>query len=97
MERDEGEREKPHDKYPWDGISGVRPFFCQIEAVEAVIWLTEVAPNVGSRGKRFIEHLANANNDANPELMRLALKLATGAGKTIVVDCDGPSSSKVCR
>ncbi|MEZ5939885.1 MAG: hypothetical protein R3C18_00750 [Planctomycetaceae bacterium] len=26
MERDEGEREKPHDKYPWDGISGTRPF-----------------------------------------------------------------------
>lgn len=66
-------------------FSGVRPFFCQIEAVESAIWLTEVAPNVGSRGKRFIEHLANANNDANPELMRLALKLATGAGKTTVM------------
>lgn len=26
MERDEGEREKPHAKYPWDGISGTRPF-----------------------------------------------------------------------
>ncbi len=26
MERDEGEREKPHQKYPWDGISGTRPF-----------------------------------------------------------------------
>ena len=26
MERDEGERELPHDKYPWDGISGTRPF-----------------------------------------------------------------------
>jgi len=26
MERDEGEREKPFDKYPWDGISGTRPF-----------------------------------------------------------------------
>jgi phenylacetate-coenzyme A ligase PaaK-like adenylate-forming protein len=26
MERDEGEREKPFDKYPWDGISGVRPW-----------------------------------------------------------------------
>src|SRR5204863_9464834 len=29
--------------------------------------------------------LANANNDANPELVRLALKLATGAGKTTVM------------
>ena len=26
LERDEGEREKPHEKYPWDGVSGVRPF-----------------------------------------------------------------------
>ena len=26
MERDEGEREAPSAKYPWDGVSGVRPF-----------------------------------------------------------------------
>jgi hypothetical protein len=26
MERDEGEREQPFAKYPWDGVSGVRPF-----------------------------------------------------------------------
>ncbi len=26
MERDEGERELPYQKYPWDGVSGVRPF-----------------------------------------------------------------------
>ena len=25
-ERDEGEREPPFEKYPWDGVSGVRPF-----------------------------------------------------------------------
>jgi phenylacetate-coenzyme A ligase PaaK-like adenylate-forming protein len=25
-ERDEGERERPSAKYPWDGVSGVRPF-----------------------------------------------------------------------
>jgi phenylacetate-coenzyme A ligase PaaK-like adenylate-forming protein len=25
-ERDEGEREAPSSKYPWDGVSGVRPF-----------------------------------------------------------------------
>ena len=25
-ERDEGEREPPYEKYPWDGVSGVRPF-----------------------------------------------------------------------
>ena len=26
LERDEGEREEPFDLYPWDGVSGVRPF-----------------------------------------------------------------------
>ena len=26
LERDEGEREPPYDRYPWDGVSGVRPY-----------------------------------------------------------------------
>jgi len=66
-------------------FNDIKPFFCQIEAIETVIWLTEVAPKAGKTGKGFLEHLANANNDANPELLRLALKLATGAGKTTVM------------
>jgi len=65
-------------------FSGVRPFFSQIEAVETAIWLMEVAPHTAA-GKRMLEHLASANRDANPELSRLALKLATGAGKTTVM------------
>lgn len=66
-------------------FSSIRPFFCQVEAVETAIWLTEVAPKSGAKGKRFLDHLQNANNDANPDLFRLALKLATGAGKTTVM------------
>lgn len=62
-----------------------KPFFCQIEAVETVIWLTEVAPRSSSQGRRFWLHLEAANAASNPELMRLALKLATGAGKTTVM------------
>ena len=65
-------------------FGGVRPFFCKVEAVETAIWLTEVAPQSKS-GKRLLDHLASANKDANPELMRFALKLATGAGKTTVM------------
>jgi type III restriction enzyme len=65
-------------------FGGVRPFFCQVEAVETLIWLTEVAP-LSKTGKRFLDHLDAANKDANPELSRLALKLATGAGKTTVM------------
>jgi len=66
-------------------FNDIRPFFCQVEAVETIIWLTEVAPNSGRTGASFIEHLTDANKEANPELFRLALKLATGAGKTTVM------------
>jgi type III restriction enzyme len=65
-------------------FAGVRPFFCQVEAVETAIWLTEVAPQ-SKNGRQILEDLAAANNDANPELLRIALKLATGAGKTTVM------------
>ena len=58
-------------------FNSIRPFFCQIEAVETAIWLTEVAPGTKD-GQRFLEYLKAANNDANPGLTRLALKLATG-------------------
>lgn len=65
-------------------FSDIRPFFCQVEAAETAIWLTEVAPH-SRTGREFIDHLADSNRDANPELSRLALKLATGAGKTTVM------------
>lgn len=66
-------------------FSGVRPFFCQVEAAETAIWLTEVAPASGQGGKSILEHLDAANEASNPGLARLALKLATGAGKTTVM------------
>ena len=66
-------------------FNDIRPFFCQVEAVETAIWLTEGAPNIGNAGRRFREHLQKANEEANPDLARLALKLATGAGKTTVM------------
>jgi type III restriction enzyme len=66
-------------------FQGVRPFFCQIEAVETAIWLAEVAPRLGARARVFRDHLAAANAQANPDLYRVALKLATGAGKTTVM------------
>ncbi len=66
-------------------FQGVRPFFCQIEAVETAVWLTEVAPQLGKRGQPFLDHIQSANEQANPELLRIAFKLATGAGKTMVM------------
>jgi type III restriction enzyme len=66
-------------QYWRDPARSRRLFFCQIEAVETAIWLAEVAP------KAELDRLATLNAEANPELFRIALKLATGAGKTTVM------------
>ena len=79
-----------------DQSQAIRPFFCQVEAVEAAIWLSEVAPKMGRRGRRFLNWINTANNFAvrpeseepsatTPEITRVAFKLATGAGKTTVM------------
>ncbi|MCL2233895.1 MAG: DEAD/DEAH box helicase family protein, partial [Treponema sp.] len=65
--------------------SNFRPFFCQVEAVETLIWLTEVVPQLGKKENVFLDHLKNANAEANAELFRIALKMATGSGKTTVM------------
>jgi type III restriction enzyme len=58
-------------------------FFCQIEAAEAAIYITEVASKYGDA---WIENtLRQANEDANPLLFRIAFKMATGSGKTVVM------------
>ena len=63
----------------------VRPFFCQVEAVETMIWLTEVARVNKKQYGDVWEHILGANEQANPELLRLAMKMATGSGKTTVM------------
>ena len=69
-----------------------RPFFCQVEAVETAIWLVEVLgalresePRVRTELRQIWNHLRSANHAANPDLFRLALKMATGSGKTTVM------------
>lgn len=58
-------------------------FFCQIEALETVIYLTEVAHKYGDGW--ILNALREANDRANPGLPRMALKMATGSGKTVVM------------
>ncbi len=65
-------------------FNAIRPFFCQVEAVETAIWLTEVAPRT-KNGKRYRNYIEAGNESANPEILRIALKLATGTGKTTVM------------
>jgi len=58
-------------------------FFCQVEAIETAIYITEVARKYGDA---WIENdLRAANDTSNPGLPRLALKMATGSGKTVVM------------
>lgn len=58
-------------------------FFCQIEALETIIYITEVA---NKHGDSWIENaIRQANQDANPLLYRIAFKMATGSGKTVVM------------
>lgn len=65
-------------------VEGLRPFFCQVEAVETVIWLTEVA-RTQKRYAHIWKHIEGANQQSSPDLLRLAMKMATGAGKTTVM------------
>jgi len=58
-------------------------FFCQIEAVETAIYVTEVAKKLGDSWIENKIHAANA--EANPLLYRIAFKMATGSGKTVVM------------
>lgn len=73
-----------HWRRPKEQWAGPRPFFCQVEAVETIIWLTEVAPR-RTATKGLLDQIAKANEEANPALFRLAMKMATGSGKTTVM------------
>ncbi len=58
-------------------------FFCQREALETAIYIAEVA---GAYGDAWIENeLRGENEDFNAGLPRLACKMATGSGKTVVM------------
>lgn len=65
-------------------FASIRPFFCQIEAVETLIWLMEVAPET-AEGKRILDRINETSAYANRDLLRFALKMATGSGKTTVM------------
>lgn len=58
-------------------------FFCQNEALETAIYLTEVAKKYSDA---WIENdIRKANDSSNPGLPRTAFKMATGSGKTVVM------------
>jgi type III restriction enzyme len=58
-------------------------FFCQIEALETAIYITEAAQKFGDGWIHNL--LREANDTSNPGLPRMAFKMATGTGKTVVM------------
>ena len=58
-------------------------FFCQVEALETAIYIAECADKYGDGWMH--DFLREANDTSNPGLPRLALKMATGSGKTVVM------------
>jgi type III restriction enzyme len=50
----------------------IRPFFCQVEAVETAIWLAEVAPRLKANFD-YNKYPKGVNAEANSELFRIAL------------------------
>ena len=70
-----------------------RPFFCQVDAIETLVWLCEALPSLDGRGGAgkqasrwpLLEALSLANKTWNDSVPRLAVKMATGTGKTWVM------------
>lgn len=65
-----------------------RLFFAQQEAVESAIWLNEVADksNAGQNIRRILRDAQRSVGDgADDQLPRIAFKMATGTGKTVVM------------
>jgi len=59
-----------------------RLFFCQVEALEAIIYITEVAKKYNDT---WIENTLRSVNKDTSSLYRIAFKMATGSGKTVVM------------
>lgn len=58
-------------------------FFAQREAIETIVFLTEFC----SPQHKMIKRLRAASNTYNDGLIRLAMRMATGTGKTAVMAC----------
>jgi type III restriction enzyme len=60
-----------------------RLFFCQIEAAETAIFLTEAVEKIGDT--KALNVIRQENAAHNGGLPRLAFKMATGSGKTVLM------------
>jgi type III restriction enzyme len=70
-------------QYWTDAEREKRFFFCQIEAMETAVYLGEAATGAGDAWIRNV--LREVNTAHSPDLYRIAFKMATGTGKTVVM------------
>lgn len=73
-----------------DRIAQKKLFFAQREAVETAIWLNEIADksNIGQLIKNLLRSGQNeSSGESENHLPRIAFKMATGSGKTVVMAC----------
>ena len=98
LERDEAEREPPCEKYPWDGVSGVRPF-----SRFATTVVEGVQDQGSGSGFRFRGHgCAQAGRSAEAVRDRAAAAIDCRAGAhTLNPDLEEPcctyqSSARAC-
>lgn len=68
-----------------DDREGKRLFFAQIEAIETLIYLTEVAEQMGGEQAQLMDKIETSSKSLNDGISRLCVKMATGTGKTVVM------------
>lgn len=73
-----------------DRVVTKKLFFAQQEAIETAIWLNEVAEK-SNAGQHILNLLhigqQSVSEDSTDQLARVAFKMATGSGKTVVMAC----------
>ena len=71
----------------WSGRdhTGIRPFFCQVTAIETLVWLCDAPDSVDPQLPKIRSDIGNACQNYNGDILRYATKMATGTGKTIVM------------
>jgi type III restriction enzyme len=73
------------DEHRFDDGRPFRFYFCQREAVETFIYLTEIEPVRGLKDLlEYVEH-GMTIQPGEPKRQRLAMKMATGSGKTMAM------------
>ena len=64
---------------------GTRPYFCQVEAIETLVWICDADESVDPSLLKLRAQIEKACGDHNGAIMRYATKMATGTGKTMVM------------